>query len=287
MNAIALKSLLRGKSRHLGLTGTMVNNGLTKAVSRVILVQNAQACHTLSEGAPPTIFVVAPASFHYGGSSCGDQKGGIASLIKSSDAACLALAGISPGSADMPEITSGLAMPVICSYFDEFLLTSRLTGLLREKLEHRTCVHGVLVNMYGVGVILMGDSGCGKTTAALELAERGHQWIADDAVEIEKLAGNRLYARSHARSKGLLEIKGRGIIEAGEILPAVAIGEQAPLGLIVEMPGYAGSVPVGNSKRAYRRIMEVRLPVLRLFSLSRGDWYRELEREARLLRRMG
>ncbi|HEX7534294.1 MAG TPA: HPr kinase/phosphatase C-terminal domain-containing protein, partial [Syntrophales bacterium] len=74
----------------------------------------------------------------------------------------------------------------------------------------------------------------GKTECSLKMAERGHRWIADDAVEIER-RGDMLYGRSHELTKGLINIKHRGIVEAKELLSAQAILDDSIINLIVEL----------------------------------------------------
>ena len=96
----------------------------------------------------------------------------------------------------MASFSESYGIPVFASVYDEFLLESRLSGLLREKLENSISMHGTLVSVSGLGVMLTGDSGTGKTECSLKLAERGHRWVADDAVEIER-RGDSLYGRSH------------------------------------------------------------------------------------------
>lgn len=286
MEIIALKSLLAGSSVRLGLTGKALNDGLKKAVNRVQVIAHTEDHHLLSEDAQVTIFLLSPSIFHAISASAGAEKNEFATLIKKAEVACLVLPGISQMPNFLPRFASEIATPVLCSCYDEYLLASRLTGLLQEKLHHRIQTHGALVNMYGLGVLITGESGCGKTTGALELAKRGHKWIADDAVEIVRGDGNLLYGRCHARSKGLLEIKGQGIMKAGEMLPAVTIGEQTPLDLIVEMKKSFRFVPA-SSRRGYRKIMGMRLPVLRYTTFKLRNWSSELEHEVRLMRRMG
>lgn len=286
MESITLKSLLTGSSVRLGLTGGKANNCLIRSVNRVVHLREA-GCHLFSERAWMTIFVVSPSLFPIINGSTGERKTEFMAMSKAANVACLAVprtTNLLPYSPS--RCLSKLATPVISSSFDEFLLASRLMGLLRERLHHRIFVHGALVNVYGLGILIMGDSGCGKTTYALELAAHGHKWIADDTVEIKKCDDNILYGRSHARSQGLLEIKGRGIIPASDILPGVAIGAQSPLDLIVEIKRSDESVPV-SSRLTYRKIMDVRLPVLRFSRLSPEYWRTELERRTRLMRRMG
>ena len=99
------------------------------------------------------------------------------------------------------------------SSFDESYLLSRITGLIREKILKTVVIHGVLVNLHGLGLLITGNAGVGKTTSGLALAKRGHVWIADDLIEVVKKQG-RLY--------------GRGYGSAGKV---VALRDEQPEGL--------------------------------------------------------
>jgi HPr kinase/phosphorylase len=151
------------------------------------------------------------------------------------------------------------------SRFDEHLLTSRLTALWREKLHRRVSLQGALVNVWGRGILIAGESGSGKTTLALELARRGHQWIADDAVEIEKEPDGRLSGRSQAAVKNLLEIKGSGVLSVRDILPPGSIADTTPVDMIADIRQDARRcVSTSSLGRQSRIIMGVRLPRLRI-----------------------
>ena len=87
--------------------------------------------------------------------------------------------------------------PIIVAKDATTSLMSRLTTFLEHELAKTTSLHGVLVDVYGVGVLITGDSGIGKSETALELVKRGHRLVADDNVEIkeitkDELVGNRL-----------------------------------------------------------------------------------------------
>jgi len=123
---------------------------------------------------------------------------------------------------------------VFASFYDEFLLQSRLSRLIREKFENSISMHGTLVSVSGLGVMFIGDSGTGKTECSLKLVERGHRWVADDAVEIDR-RGNLLHGRSNELTQGLIDIKHRGIVEAEELLGAQAILGDSVINLMVEL----------------------------------------------------
>jgi HPr kinase/phosphorylase len=95
-------------------------------------------------------------------------------------------------------------------------------------------VHGVLVQVLGVGVLLRGPSGAGKSEAALELVTRGHRLVADDRVELEPRAG-RLVGRAPERIRHYLEIRGLGILFVPELYGPESVAEEAPIDLVCRL----------------------------------------------------
>ncbi|MDT8715221.1 HPr kinase/phosphorylase [Clostridium sp. 19966] len=89
---------------------------------------------------------------------------------------------------------------------------SRLTNYLSDKLAPETRLHGVLVDVYGIGILITGESGIGKSETALELIKRGHRLVADDAVDIKNIDGM-LAGRSPFITGGMMEVRGMGIID--------------------------------------------------------------------------
>lgn len=115
------------------------------------------------------------------------------------------------------------------------LLSSRITGFLESKLAPTTTIHGVLVDVYGVGMLITGTSGIGKSETALELVKRGHRLIADDAVEISQTADNSLYGTAPELIRHLLEIRGVGIINVMTLFGAGAIRNEKKITVIVRL----------------------------------------------------
>lgn len=103
--------------------------------------------------------------------------------------------------------------PVIRSNKTTTSVIHRMINYLDSALAPRITRHGVLVDVYGEGVLLMGESGIGKSETALELIKRGHRLVADDAVEIKKVAENRLIGESPEVIRHFMEIRGIGIID--------------------------------------------------------------------------
>lgn len=111
------------------------------------------------------------------------------------------------------EVAKKYKCPIIRSRKSTTSVIHRMINYLDSALAPRITRHGVLVDVYGEGVLLMGESGIGKSETALELIKRGHRLVADDAVEIKKVAENRLIGDSPEVIRHFMEIRGIGIID--------------------------------------------------------------------------
>lgn len=114
-------------------------------------------------------------------------------------------------------------VPVFRSSLTTTQLISKLTNFLESQLAPTTALHGVLVDIYGVGVLITGGSGIGKSETALELVKRGHRLIADDLVEIKQPVENVLIGNPPELLRHLLEIRGVGIINVMTLFGAGAV----------------------------------------------------------------
>lgn len=116
------------------------------------------------------------------------------------------------------------------SEFQADLITS-----LRSHLAPRLSLHGVLVEVYGEGVLLMGDSGIGKSETALELIKRGHRLIADDAVDIKRINKDTLIGSAPSIIRYYMELRGIGIINVRHIYGVGAVKPESNIDLVVKM----------------------------------------------------
>ncbi|MDR0199823.1 MAG: HPr(Ser) kinase/phosphatase [Streptococcaceae bacterium] len=129
--------------------------------------------------------------------------------------------------------------------------TSRLSGqissYLDEKLAPRTSIHGVLMDIYGIGVLIQGASGVGKSETGLELIRRGHRMVADDRVEVYKKDEFTVIGEPPEILKALLEIRGVGIIDVMDLFGAGALKDNVAVELVVSLEEY-------DNNRAYDRL---------------------------------
>ena len=112
---------------------------------------------------------------------------------------------------------------------------ARLIGSLRYHLAPRETIHGVLMEVYGEGMLIIGDSGVGKSETALGLLKQGHRLIADDAVEILRTSSFRLEGRSPAIIQHFMELRGIGVINVPSVFGIGAVKMSCPIDLVVKM----------------------------------------------------
>lgn len=110
-------------------------------------------------------------------------------------------------------------------------LISSMIAVLRQKLAPRITRHGVLVEVYGEGIFICGDSGIGKSEAAIELVKRGHRLIADDAVEIRKVTNYALSGSAPEMIRHYIELRGIGILNVAKLFGMGAVRDNANIDL--------------------------------------------------------
>ena len=106
---------------------------------------------------------------------------------------------------------------------------------LKGELAKRVTLHGVLVDIYGEGILIIGDSGVGKSEAALELIKRGHRLVADDAVEIKKISHETLIGTCPELIRYFIELRGIGIIDVRELFGVGSIKQEQTIDLVIKL----------------------------------------------------
>ncbi|GKV69913.1 HPr kinase/phosphorylase [Sporosarcina sp. NCCP-2716] len=136
---------------------------------------------------------------------------------------------------ELKEAAGQAGVPVLGADIPTTRLSGMLTNYLAGRLAPMETVHGVLVDIYGVGVMIMGKSGVGKSETALELVKRGHRLVADDSVEIREVAKNILIGNPPPLLRHMLEIRGVGIIDIMTLFGASAVKDDKRIVLVIEL----------------------------------------------------
>ncbi|MGM0548194.1 MAG: HPr(Ser) kinase/phosphatase [Bacillota bacterium] len=126
-------------------------------------------------------------------------------------------------------------IPLLSTNISTTRFSSMLLNYLEEKLAPIKVIHGVLVDIYGIGVLIRGQSGIGKSETAIELVKRGHRLVADDIIEIKKVGELSLTGTAPANARYFLEMRGIGIINVKTLFGAGAVKHDSPINLTVKL----------------------------------------------------
>ncbi len=133
----------------------------------------------------------------------------------------------------MLELAEKYKTPLIRSPLKSKTITTEATLLLEEKFAPRTHIHGTLMDIKGIGTLICGESGVGKSECALALIERGHSLVADDLTHIQRLSDRELIGTSAELSRGYMECRGLGIINIAELFGVRSVRLRKGIDLVI------------------------------------------------------
>ena len=157
-------------------------------------------------------------------------------------------------------------IPLLVTALDTPTFVGELTALLDEQLSPVEHVHGVLVNIYGLGVLIQGDSGGGKSECALELLKRGHILVSDDVVEIRRKRGHILTGICPNSLKHYMEVRGLGIIDVELLFGVGSVMDQSIIEMQIVLTGLNSITTCDRTglEQHQTRILDVNIPSLRI-----------------------
>ncbi|TFL15514.1 HPr kinase/phosphorylase [Pusillimonas caeni] len=136
---------------------------------------------------------------------------------------------------DLRQFCHDHSIPLLSTSVEAAELIDLLRYYLGKRLAPSTTVHGVFMDVLGLGVLIMGDSGLGKSELALELISRGHGLVADDAVELSRIAPNMIEGHCPPLLQNLLEVRGLGLLDIRTIFGETSVRRKMKLKLIVQL----------------------------------------------------
>jgi HPr kinase/phosphorylase len=139
-----------------------------------------------------------------------------------------------------------------------------LVASLKVYLSPRITRHGVLVEVYGEGVLLLGESGVGKSETAIELVKRGHRLIADDAVEIKKVTAQSLIGSAPELIRHYIELRGIGVIDVRRLFGMSAVKDEQEINLLINLEPWKDDMIYDRLglENLYTTILDVQIPTL-------------------------
>ncbi|MDF7638577.1 HPr(Ser) kinase/phosphatase [Lactobacillus sp. ESL0791] len=175
---------------------------------------------------------------------------------------CFLVSRSLPVPKELKEAADQAHIPILSSDESTTYISSILTGYLRERLAERVSIHGVMVEIKGMGVLLTGDSGVGKSETALGLIQRGHRLIADDRVDVYQRDDETVMGEAPKILKHLMEIRGVGIIDIMELFGVGAIKNRSSIRLVIKLVNWDSHANYDRLgfQESKREICNVELP---------------------------
>ena len=163
----------------------------------------------------------------------------------------------------MLELAQKYSVPILRSAETTSSAMATLIYFLGTELAERITRHGVLVEVYGEGILIVGDSGVGKSETAIELIKRGHRLIADDAVEIRKTSSKTLVGTAPDNIRHFIELRGIGIINARRIFGMGAVKLTEKINMVIQLEPWDSSKVYDRMglDNEYITIMDIKVPL--------------------------
>ena len=160
------------------------------------------------------------------------------------------------------ELAEKYCVPLMQSPENTTHMAAQLNAKLSLELAPRTTVHGVLMEIYGEGVLFQGESGVGKSETAIELVKRGHRLIADDAVEIRKVSSRQLVGNAPEVLRHYIELRGIGVINVAKLFGMGAVKDSCNIDLIINMVPWRDGEAYDRLgiETQYTEILDVKVP---------------------------
>lgn len=140
---------------------------------------------------------------------------------------------------ELIKVAMDAEVPILGSSRATTRLSANIVTFLEEHLAERLDQHGVFMDIYGMGVLIIGESGIGKSETGLELVERGHRLIADDRVELYMMDESRIIGEAPEILKNLIEIRGLGVINIMNLFGVGSVRETQELELVINLKNWA------------------------------------------------
>jgi HPr kinase/phosphorylase len=267
MDSLIVQELEQDREHHLELTLMAGRKGLKKKVTHSQVQKMGLALTGFIQFInPERLQVIGNTEMAYFKTLPPETQGKVIHEICSLPLSCLVITrGL-----EIPELLlregDEKGIPVFRTNLRSFDFIERATKFLEEKLASTSSLHGVLMDIYGVGVLILGKSGIGKSECALDLILRGHRLVADDMVHIQKRSPSSVIGSGFEVIQHHMEIRGLGIINIRSLFGVEAIRERKKIELVLELLEW-------DTQREYDRlgfeeekfsILGMELPMLRI-----------------------
>ena len=267
MSSILVQELEQNRDNNLGLILMAGRKGMKRRISHPQVQKMGLALTGFTEFIDPECLqIVGNTEMAYLQTLPADRQEEVIHRICSLELSCLVITR----NLEVPELllkeADGKGIPLFRSHLVTTDFIERVTEFLEEKLASTSSIHGVLMDVFGVGILILGKSGIGKSECALDLILRGHRLVADDMVYIQKRAPSTLFGSGFDIIQHHMEIRGLGIINIRSLFGVEAIRERKSVELVLELTEWNSSQEydrLGFEEEKYT-ILGVAIPMLKI-----------------------
>lgn len=215
---------------------------------------------------PGRVQILGQAEMKFLGSLSAAKRRQVIEAICQVDIACVIITRGAVAPTPMVEACRAHGIPLMRTKLLTSTFVNRATRFLEENLAASTCIHGVLLDVFGVGILMIGKSGIGKSECALDLVLRGHRLVADDIVNIRKQPPSTLYGTGSEIIKHHMEIRGLGIINIRDLFGISAVRDRKLIEIVVELSDWDPSIEYDRLGVDEQRhvILDVSLPLIQI-----------------------
>ena len=242
MSQISIAQLFEDKKEKLGLTWFAGHDGGEQELRDEVIAQSTQGMiGHLNFIHPNWIQVLSSDEIQYLNkldAAALDKK---LSLLKHSNLVCIIVADAAEVPTAILDMSNTANIPLLCSTYPSLEVIWLIRSYLGRVLAPSSCLHGVLLDVLGMGVMITGESGVGKSELALELISRGHGLVADDVVELRRIAPETLEGRCPPMLRDYLEVRGLGMLNIRTIFGETAVRRHKNMKLIVHLQNTGGA----------------------------------------------
>jgi HPr kinase/phosphorylase len=284
MSHITINDLIEYDDRRLGLTLLAGKSGIKSTIEHPkILICNTHESEFREKIKDETILIFPQASISGKEKSPLREREDFLNRINTSKILLIILSEAKGAPDFLLQLSEESDIPLLCTENSSALIESGLMGILRREIEGKVDIHGVLMDINGIGVIIKGESGIGKSECGLELITRGHKLIADDIIEVEKTGENILCGRSSELTRNYMEIRGLGIVDIKSLFGIAAVGGAIDIGIVVDLIRWENGMEFNriDSEGGSFEILGVSLPRIRIPVRSGGNMATVVEIVAR------
>ena len=248
--SLTVEALLRRRSETIGLPLELLSGraGVDRPISSPHIQKTGLALVGFHEYLQPArILVFGESEVRYLESLEHDVRVAMLGAMFRHDIPCVLITGGWDPPQDLLESSDAYRVPVLRTPIDTPVAISRIAALLDNALAVREVMHGVLMDILGLGVLIVGDSGIGKSECALDLIVRGHRLVADDTVEMRRRGETMLIGTCPELTRHHMEVRGLGVINIRDLFGVAATRTAKRVELVVRLERW-------DSDREYDRL---------------------------------